>query len=244
MYSGGAHEGHKTETTMRQVHNVHGLLIEAKVQGHKKQFSAQSLLVTLTTALTLLALSSKFTDSVLAYGLEDSDKYNILKFQPTQHFKELRALQRAQKQEMQDKGKSYDEKDSKPTPTGDWLSDLFEEFKDEHYSTKLEEIDAFLSKESKKTLAVDKSNSWLMDTLAVMIRHEQRLNRMDGMDENNLGKSSSDRSAKFYRAWESHYWMRKGWGERTFNAIRRTLDSQSSLDSQNRYTPLEVEPND
>eukprot|EP00747_Dinoflagellata_sp_TGD_P146115 gnl/TRDRNA2_/TRDRNA2_176649_c3_seq2.p1 gnl/TRDRNA2_/TRDRNA2_176649_c3~~gnl/TRDRNA2_/TRDRNA2_176649_c3_seq2.p1 ORF type:complete len:170 (+),score=19.10 gnl/TRDRNA2_/TRDRNA2_176649_c3_seq2:71-511(+) len=44
------------------------------------------------------------------------------------------------------------------------------------------------------------------DNFAILVKHEQRLNRLDALDENNLGKSSRDKMAQFLRLWETKYW--------------------------------------
>jgi hypothetical protein len=197
---------------MRTVNNVHGLLIEARVRGKIREFRFSALLTTITTALALLAAPVSVTDAVMLYVLEDKDKFTILKYQPTQDFSELRALQTAQKMETEARGAKYDEVEQKPTPDGDFLSDIFERFRNAHWNPDmLVDVDRSLIEQSQSRLCGGQPRSWLLDTLAVMIRHEQRLNRVDGMDEHNLRTDSPDKMAAFYKTWSKHYWMRSGY---------------------------------
>merc|ERR1712139_464442 len=115
------------------------------------------------------------------------------------------------KKEVVSVHKKYDELDQKPCPVADFLSDLFEDFDGEaDFVDALPQIEKAVLGKSQNTFSNSRTN-YFLDTLAVIVRHEQRLNRLDGMDEHNLGGHSKDRMANFYAAWETHYWSREGW---------------------------------
>merc|ERR1711924_444999 len=187
------------------------------------QRRVHGLLITIAAAMALLALSRAITDAIMLYFVSDRHRYGILKFQQTQHFGEFRDMQAAQRAQMKDLGLEYDETQQKPCPVPDFLSDIFEEFRDRESLfgiVTLKEIEELIMQKSANTLDVKNtsSSSWQLDILAVMVRHEMRLNRLDGIDQYNLDRQSKDRLAKFYKAWEHHYWTREGWGQDIFRA--------------------------
>jgi len=208
----------------RRVTNTHGLLIQAQIHGQVRSFAFGMLLRVVTTGMALLAASQIMTNMIMLHIMADKDKYNILKFQPTQAFDKLRKLQKKQKQHY---GEAYDELNHKPAPVADFLSDIFEPFKGDLTSKPPEEVkgifhaveeevikrtnDRLKPDSALDQIELEKRKSWWLDILSTFIRHEQRLNRLDGMDEHNLGAQSEEKMAKFYAAWEEHYWDRQGW---------------------------------
>jgi hypothetical protein len=203
-----------SEATQRTIHNVHGIYLQVDVSGELRTFTIRDLLLELTTALALLAASATVTDLIMLRLLNDKDKFNILKYQPTQHFSKLRDLQDAQKSDLQAKRKIYDERENKPCPQSDFLSDVLKDvdWSDPEALRYAMNVDAL----TEKAKAGDRE--WLLSSLAVAIRHEQRLNRLDALDENNLGKSSEERMAYFTAAWERWYWEKEGYGAAVINA--------------------------
>merc|ERR1719399_1993945 len=95
----------------RTLTNIHGLLVLARVHGKMRFFGIGALLQVLTTAMALLAASQIITNTIMLYMMSDSDKFKLLKFQPTQKFSELRLLQAKQKEKL---GERYDELEYKP----------------------------------------------------------------------------------------------------------------------------------
>lgn len=197
----------------RRLISTHGLLVIAQVQGKLRFWSFSMLLQVITTAMALLAGSRMVTNFLMLYLLADRQKFRLLKFQPTLNFPLLREIKDAQRSFARASYVEYNEVEHKPQPASDFLSDIFEDFADDACPDMLEVEQTILERTERK-LSSFHSSSWWLDILALVVRHEQRLNRLDGSDESNLGflkiGCHGEKMAYFYRAWEKHYWQRSG----------------------------------
>jgi hypothetical protein len=87
----------KTDETKREVHKVHGLLFLFTVKGEIRAFTLTALLTMLTTALVSLTLATTITDFAMSYCFSNSVSYDVLKYQPSADFSDLRARVEASK---------------------------------------------------------------------------------------------------------------------------------------------------
>eukprot|EP00747_Dinoflagellata_sp_TGD_P099258 gnl/TRDRNA2_/TRDRNA2_167684_c0_seq2.p2 gnl/TRDRNA2_/TRDRNA2_167684_c0~~gnl/TRDRNA2_/TRDRNA2_167684_c0_seq2.p2 ORF type:complete len:212 (-),score=51.09 gnl/TRDRNA2_/TRDRNA2_167684_c0_seq2:139-774(-) len=144
----------------------------------------------------------------MIYVMGEYDKYFILKYQPSQRFSRLRAIQKTQKNEVQKKGQKYDETEHKPLPEANMMCDLLDSDQLHDMLHRHKHLpDGHPDRSHTGSLdGAIKGNLSNTDIFAMFIKHEQRLNRIDALDEHNLGKTSSDKMAQFLRLWEMKYW--------------------------------------
>lgn len=200
----------------RSIVDIHGISIMAMAHGKVRVFSLNNLIMVLTTGLALLTASRVLTNFIMVYLMEDSVKYFILKYQPTMHFNHVRDMRDEHRKVL---GDEYHIAEHKFSATSDVLSDIFAPFVDQP-KLNLADVEAEVLRRTKETFGrrdetgTLTGRSWWLDLLAVLVRHEQRLNRLDATDETNLGKASGgvhhEKMAEFLRAWEVQYWRSEG----------------------------------
>jgi len=162
----------------RIMHDVHGLLILINVQGAIRVFTMANLLVVLTTAMVSLALANTLTDYIMSYApcLGVTDHYDILKYQPTMDFSDLRDRIKGLKKKCAAKGKPYDSKKVKASVCSSAIN---------HFATKAQEAQACKGTEEEKQSLIDEAHISHDTMLQIICCFEQRLNRLDGMDAAN-----------------------------------------------------------
>lgn len=161
--------------------NVHGLLILMRVFGKVRVFSWTHLLTILTTAMVSLAMASTLTDYMMMYLFKYSTRYTIIKYNPTQDFGELDSSVTGLKRKLKD---NYNPLTNKAVPTADVLNN-----------------------------AAENNGSCPRDRelLAILLKFEQRLNRLDGMDDKNAilvkkdPRETKDAGAAWLDDWEEQY---------------------------------------
>jgi len=166
----------------RRMINVHGLLILIRVQGKIRVFSWMHMMTILTTAMVSLAMARTLTDYMMLYLFNLSGQYTIIKFQPTQDFGALMKSIKGLKKKWGDK---YNPLTHKAVPHADLLNNYAEA----------------------KPLGCPSGD----ELLYVLLKFEQRLNRLDGMDDKNAvvhindPADSKDAGARILGEWEHKY---------------------------------------
>lgn len=147
----------------RTVSNVYGLLILMNVNGKIRTFSISYMLTYLTTAMVSLALATTLTDYIMQYAMGAmSPRFSLLKFQTSMKFGKFAANEAAVKNLY---GKDYNPVTNKAVAHGDLLNNKAEEY--------MKGGDA---------APIDKK-----DLLCILLKFDQRLNRLDACDETNAG---------------------------------------------------------
>lgn len=181
-----------TSEKERTMHNVHGLLILMRVHGTIRVWSTMHLLTVLTTAMVSLAMATTLTDYIMQYLFTFSGRYTILKFQPTQDYTQLGETLTQLKEAH--KG-DYNPKTHKAMPHADILNDWAEQ-----------------GQKIPKDLNDEKTNKEL---LFILMKVEQRLNRLDGMDDHNaiVPETADDKDldlgAAYIKKFEDKYLQQK-----------------------------------
>eukprot|EP00747_Dinoflagellata_sp_TGD_P146117 gnl/TRDRNA2_/TRDRNA2_176649_c4_seq1.p1 gnl/TRDRNA2_/TRDRNA2_176649_c4~~gnl/TRDRNA2_/TRDRNA2_176649_c4_seq1.p1 ORF type:complete len:297 (-),score=32.93 gnl/TRDRNA2_/TRDRNA2_176649_c4_seq1:126-1016(-) len=172
----------------RIIHNTHGLLIISQVIGRMRVFNFTHLLQVLTTAFTLLAISTFITEGIMLRCM-GHNHYRILKYQPSQHFSKIRTYK-----EML--------KTTKHLRTSPQANVLRQFIGSKDAVKQMWKCRDFLGFEA----SLKSAQLPFIDLLAILVKHEQRLNRIDATDDQSLGKGSKTTMAYFLRLWETRYW--------------------------------------
>lgn len=168
--------------------NVHGILILIRVAGAIRVFSFTHMLTILTTAIVSLAMATTLTDYIMMYCFQMSDKYTTIKYQTTMDFSEVRKSLMAVKSKYGDK---YSPLTNKANTHADILNNAAE---------------AVLTGTTMEDACPNKQ-----DLLGILLKFEQRLNRLDGTDAVNAMSHPSDPpdkkdpGARCLNQWEKNY---------------------------------------
>lgn len=164
----------------RMIHDVHGFLIIAKVQGQVHTFEFQALLVVLTTAMALVAIAKFTTDTVMVYCLRFNAKYSILKYQKSQRFSNLITIFRGIEGNARASNDNY-------------------ALLQNHHEEAHEKI---LHEWIRNSQCLPSGQ----DLLTVIAKMEQRLNRLDGNGAEDIWSSGSPMLTQFVEKVERHHW--------------------------------------
>jgi hypothetical protein len=173
----------------RLVNDVYGLLILMTVTGHIRTFSISYMLTYLTTAMVSLALATTLTDYIMQYAFEQSPRFTLLKFQQSMLFGKFNLAFAAVKDKYKEK---YDPNTNKAVATADVLNNKAE--------AAIKKGDISFTPE---------------DLLATLLKLDQRLNRLDAVDDVNGvdddGKfgmepdNKRDKGSVWLEDWEDKY---------------------------------------
>lgn len=195
MFGEVSKEGRKTE---RRMVNVHGILVLMRVYGSIRVFSLSHLLQILTTAMVSLAMARTLTDYIMMYCFDMSGKYTIIKYQPTMDFGVMRTSLAGVKKKY---GANYDHMTNKAVPHADILNNAAEAaLKAAGSGSDLSTWKGVLTQACPQE-----------ELLPILLKFEQRLNRLDGMDDCNAVTHPSDPDdmkdpgARCLNAWELAY---------------------------------------
>lgn len=163
------------EDGSREVRTLHGILIIFGVSGYMRTFDVTYLLQVMTTAMVSLALANTLTDALMLYTMPRSVKYQLLKYQESEDFSDFDKSVSSVKDR---KKTGYDRLQDKPSPHAQLLHDAVRG-RDECPAGK--------------------------ELLAILVKFEQRLNRLDALDAFNIGDKTDEASDKWMHEREEKF---------------------------------------